>query len=178
MSQIQIYARVRPTRVPFQGLHILPDNNSIGIDIGDFDNVSKTPQSTCYAHAPPSRHHFKFSHVFDQEASQEDIFNIVAVHMIESFFNGYNGTIFAYGQTSSGKTHTIEGNSRKYSERGLIPRIISSVFEEMERRNEMNQEVSVEISYMEIYQDVGYDLLNAGTRPGALMVILPKVRDA
>ena len=87
----------------------------------------------------------------------------------------YNGTIFAYGQTSSGKTHTIEGSSRKFADRGLIPRTISAIYEEVEKRCGLGEDVSVEVSYMEIYQDTGYDLLNPGMRPGALMVTLPKV---
>lgn len=91
------------------------------------------------------------------------------------WFCRYNGTIFAYGQTSSGKTYTIEGSSKRYSDRGLIPRVITAVFEEVERRCGLGQDVSVHVSYMEIYQDTGYDLLNPGMRPGALMVTLPKV---
>ena len=103
------------------------------------------------------------------------------------FLNSFNGTIFAYGQTSSGKTYTIEGISRKFSDRGLIPRAISAVFREVENRcgqgrggegegeGMERQDITVHVSYMEIYQDVGYDLLNAGMRPGALMVTLPKV---
>ena len=144
------------------------------INIGTQDNIRKRPQSH-HSHVPPSLHTFKFSRVFDQDASQEEVFDHVACHMTDAFLDGYNGTIFAYGQTSSGKTYTIEGSSRRYSERGLIPRTISYVFKNMERRLEMGQDVSVHVTYMEIYQDVGYDLLNAGTRPGALMVTLPKV---
>ena len=174
MSQIKIYARVRPTRKSFGGLHISPNRELIGIKIGDHDNVTKRPQSR-YSHAPPSNHTFKFSHVFDEEASQESIFKQVACHMIDSFLAGYNGTIFAYGQTASGKTHTIEGNNGRFSDRGLIPRTISYVYKELERRNKTGQDVSIHISYMEIYQDTGFDLLNPGTRPGALMVTLPKV---
>ena len=49
------------------------------------------------------------------------------------------------------------------------------MFEELEKRT--GEEWSVHVSYMEIYQDVGFDLLNPGSRPGSLMVTLPKVRD-
>lgn len=175
MSRIKIYSRVRPTSEPFCGLQTSKDVGSLSINIGYHDNVCKRPQSR-YSQAPPSSHQFKFSRVFDQAASQEEVFEHVARHMIDSFLGGYNGTIFAYGQTSSGKTYTIEGSSRSYAERGLIPRTISYVFEDVERRRGMGEEVTVHVSYMEIYQDTGYDLLNPGTRPGALMVTLPKVR--
>ena len=176
MSRIKIYSRVRPATRPFKGLQLSKeDGSSLSINIGFQDNISKRPQSR-YSQAPPSSHHFKFARVFDQDAPQEDIFDHVAKHMIDRFLGGFNGTIFAYGQTSSGKTYTIEGSSRSYAERGLIPRTISYVFEDVERRLGMGEDVTVHVSYMEIYQDVGYDLLNPGTRPGALMVTLPKVR--
>jgi kinesin family protein 6/9 len=109
------------------------------------------------------------------QATQEEIFDTVAKQMIDTFLDGYNGTIFAYGQTSSGKTHTIEGSGRKFVDRGLIPRTLSYIYKEIERRGS-EEEMTVHISYMEIYQDTGYDLLNPGMRPGALMVEVPKVR--
>ena len=113
--------------------------------------------------------------MFEKDSSQEEVFDVIAKHMIDSFLEGYNGTIFAYGQTSSGKTHTIEGSGRRFADRGLIPRTLSYIYKALEKRRE-EEESSVHVSYMEIYQDVGYDLLNAGMRPGALMVTLPKVR--
>lgn len=88
MPQIQIYARVRPTSLCFEGMRIFPENNTIGINIGDKDDITKRPESR-YARAPPSRHSFKFSHVFDQKASQEEVFDHVAIHMIDSFLSGY-----------------------------------------------------------------------------------------
>ena len=88
MPQIQIYARVRPSSRPFEGLRVIAENNTIGINIGDQDDISKRPESR-YARAPPSRHTFKFSHVFDQKASQEEVFDHVATHMIDSFLSGY-----------------------------------------------------------------------------------------
>ena len=50
--------------------------------------------------------------------------------MIDSCFDGFNGTIFAYGQTGSGKTFTITGGTEKYNDRGIIPRTISYIFSE------------------------------------------------
>ena len=52
---------------------------------------------------------FKFSHVFDQESSQQDIYNVAARPILDSVLKGYNGTIMAYGQTASGKTYTMQG---------------------------------------------------------------------
>ena len=90
------------------------------------------------------------------------------------FLDGYNGTIFAYGQTGSGKTYTVEGSARRYSQRGIIPRVISYVYEALEKKDP-EEDWKIEISFMEIYQDVGYDLLNPGSQGGSMMVKLPKV---
>lgn len=166
MAKIQIYARIRPTDNSYEG--ILTSENHVHISTGD-----ENPQIK-FSKAPGSKHDFKFNHVFEQSTTQEEVFETVAKHMVDSFLEGFNGTIFAYGQTSSGKTHTIEGSGRRFADRGLIPRILSYIYRALEKRGE-GEENSVHVSYMEIYQDVGYDLLNAGMRPGALMVTLPKV---
>lgn len=72
--------------------------------------------------APGTRHDFKFSRTFDEDATQTEIFDSVARKIVDRFIEGYNGTIFAYGQTATGKTYTVEGSARQYEERGLIPR--------------------------------------------------------
>lgn len=46
---------------------------------------------------------------------------------------GYNGTIFAYGQTGSGKTFTITGGAERYSDRGIIPRTLSYIFDQLQK---------------------------------------------
>ena len=87
MSQIQIYARIRPSPVPFQGLRVNSDEQTVGIHIGEQDDIMKRPESR-YARAPPSSYNFRFSRVFDQKATQEEVFSEVAVHMIDSFLSG------------------------------------------------------------------------------------------
>ena len=70
---------------------------------------------------------------------------------------GYNGTVFAYGQTGSGKTHTITGGEQ-YEDRGIIPRALSYVFAKLAEQPGI--EFEVRISYLEIYNEAGYDLLD------------------
>lgn len=72
----------------------------------------------------------RFKHVFPQDCSQEDVFDVVAKPVINSVLDGYNGTIFAYGQTGSGKTFTITGGAERYADRGIIPRTVSHLFEQ------------------------------------------------
>ena len=72
---------------------------------------------------------------------------------------GYNGTIFAYGQTSSGKTHTMEGVLGRPDLQGIIPRIIADIFNHIYGMEE-NLEFHIKISYFEIYMDKIRDLLD------------------
>ncbi|KAJ3071202.1 Kinesin- protein 6 [Podochytrium sp. JEL0797] len=86
---------------------------------------------------------------------------------------GYNGTIFAYGQTGSGKTFTITGGAERYADRGLIPRTLQYIFKEAKARTGCHFEIG--ISYLEIYNENGYDLLDS-TRDAKKLEDLPKVR--
>lgn len=73
---------------------------------------------------------------------------------------GFNGTIFAYGQTSSGKTFTMEGPSIDSEEnKGLIPRMMDEIFDCIMRANE-NIEFTVKVSFLEIYNEKIHDLLD------------------
>ena len=72
---------------------------------------------------------------------------------------GYNGTIFAYGQTSSGKTHTMEGVINDPTMQGIIPRIVNDIFNHIYSMEE-NLEFHIKVSYFEIYLDKCRDLLD------------------
>lgn len=72
---------------------------------------------------------------------------------------GYNGTIFAYGQTSSGKTHTMEGVINDPNMQGIIPRIVNDIFNHIYSMEE-NLEFHIKVSYFEIYLDKIRDLLD------------------
>ena len=100
---------------------------------------------------------FKFAKVFSPEASQQEVFEQVAGPVIDSCIDGYNGTIFAYGQTGSGKTYTMSGGD-SWEERGVIPRTFSYLFEQLRLRDGI-MSFSVFASYLEIYNENGFDLL-------------------
>ncbi|RLN93092.1 hypothetical protein BBJ28_00010659 [Nothophytophthora sp. Chile5] len=97
---------------------------------------------------------FHFNDIFDPGVSQELVFND---DIVLSSLDGYNGTILAYGQTGSGKTYTITGGEH-YADRGIIPRVLSTIFEEFEQR--LHMRYSCYISYLEIYNENVYDLLD------------------
>ena len=87
------------------------------------------------------------------------IFEETAAPMVESIFDGYNTTIFAYGQTGSGKTHTMMGESSPKSEAGIIPRFVDAIFERIDQAD-VDQEFTVKLAYVEIYNEKIKDLLN------------------
>lgn len=58
---------------------------------------------------------------------------IFFLNFFYSALAGYNGTIFAYGQTGSGKTFTITGGAERYSDRGIIPRTLSYIFDQLQK---------------------------------------------
>eukprot|EP00055_Hartaetosiga_balthica_P005059 m.14228 g.14228 ORF g.14228 m.14228 type:complete len:937 (-) comp4276_c0_seq1:155-2965(-) len=105
---------------------------------------------------------FTFDRIFTDASTQEDVYEYAAKPIVEDVLKGYNGTIFAYGQTSSGKTHTMEGPSiDNPSERGIIPRIVYNVFQYIDMAPE-TLEFTVRVTYFEIYMEKIYDLLCDG----------------
>ena len=122
------------------------------------------------------RHHkktkcFSFDDVFDDSHSQENIFVNLAKGMIETFVEGYNCCIFAYGQTGAGKTYTMHGELGDEKHKGIMPRSMNYLFflmnEKMEKFKENIQEIAseetsefiVKLTVIEIYNEVVYDLL-------------------
>ena len=115
---------------------------------------------------------FKFNGVIGPDAKQDEVFERVASKVVLGALDGFNGTVFAYGQTGSGKTFTITGGAERYVDRGIIPRAISRIYGEIAKRADASYEVHV--SYVEIYNDQGYDLLDPDHETKALED-LPKV---
>jgi hypothetical protein len=73
--------------------------------------------------------------------------------------HGFNGTIFAYGQTGSGKTHTMCGNLEVEAGRGLVPRVITDMFDLIGKAPEETQ-FMIKVSYVEIYNEKVKDLIS------------------
>ncbi|GIY70247.1 kinesin heavy chain [Caerostris darwini] len=100
-----------------------------------------------------------YDKVFKPNATQEKVYNEAAQAIVKDVLMGYNGTIFAYGQTSSGKTHTMEGILGDHIQQGIIPRIVNDIFNHIYSMDE-NIEFHIKISYFEIYLDKIRDLLD------------------
>ncbi|GAX77721.1 hypothetical protein CEUSTIGMA_g5164.t1 [Chlamydomonas eustigma] len=102
---------------------------------------------------------FTFDQVYDWNSTQLDIFDITARPLIDSAMEGYNGTIFAYGQTGTGKSHTMQGRDDPPELRGITPSAFNYVFEQISRLSEKFQYM-VRASYIEIYNEEIRDLLS------------------
>ena len=97
---------------------------------------------------------FKFNEVFDINSTQDDIFQKVAKPLVDSVIKGYSCTILAYGQTSSGKTFTMRGESNDESTKGITTRSMEHLL-----ISNNNSNTIISVSYFEIYCDVLTDLL-------------------
>ncbi|XP_038854373.1 kinesin heavy chain-like isoform X2 [Salvelinus namaycush] len=102
---------------------------------------------------------YVFDRVLPPNTAQEQVYDACAKQIVKDVLGGYNGTIFAYGQTSSGKTHTMEGKLHDPQLMGIIPRIAHDIFDHIYSMDE-NLEFHIKVSYFEIYLDKIRDLLD------------------
>ncbi len=111
MKPIRIYVRCRPgeSRQSTSTIEVDIENHSILI-------------------TDDRKQAFRYDRVFGTNSSQDDLFDVIGKPHVDELLGGINGTIFAYGQTGSGKTFTITGGLGAYSQRGLIPRILTYLF--------------------------------------------------
>ncbi|CAK7241739.1 MAG: hypothetical protein STHCBS139747_003208 [Sporothrix thermara] len=153
---VRVVARVRPL-LPKE----LDKDVIVRVDTSTADgrppNVIKIPSPKNGA----EEFSFTFNSVYDQDTTQEELFNAEVAPHIKSLFQGLDITLFAYGVTGTGKTHTMRGGL-KLADRGVIPRLLSHVFrrgKKMIKDSEGRVDVAVALSYYEIYNDKVYDLL-------------------
>jgi len=113
-------------------------------------------------------HRFELDGVVDEKGDQDKVFKMVGQDLVDSVLGGYNATVFAYGQTGTGKTHTMfspEGGraSVSDSDRGLIPRTISEIIRRL-KISETVKEQELELAVIEIYREELVDLLSPGVK--------------
>ncbi|CAN6204482.1 unnamed protein product [Urochloa humidicola] len=106
------------------------------------------------AHSAQSSIRFDFDRIFGEECRTAEVYEARTKRIVDSVVRGFNGTVFAYGQTSSGKTYTMRGSA---NEPGIIPLAVHDLFQHIEEH--MDREFLVRMSYMEIYNEDINDLL-------------------
>nr|XP_009678074.1 PREDICTED: kinesin-1 heavy chain [Struthio camelus australis] len=134
------------------------DQTSVEVQESEFDTESMKIFILGLANGIASKPYI-FDRVFQSNTSQEQVYNDCAKKIVKDVLEGYNGTIFAYGQTSSGKTHTMEGKLHDPDGMGIIPRIVQDIFNYIYSMDE-NLEFHIKVSYFEIYLDKIRDLLD------------------
>ena len=121
--------------------------------------VFTSPTSLQFNSTREKNHYrFNFDRIFPPTSTQEDIYSFGVKGIIDSVLDGYNGTVLAYGQTSSGKTYTMQGEMSSPHTQGIIPRMISHVFNFIHEQE--GTEFMIKVSMIEIYQEKIRDLLD------------------
>ncbi|XP_076678863.1 kinesin-like protein Klp61F [Andrena cerasifolii] len=155
-QHIQVFIRVRPLnkieikRKSKNVIETPPNGKEVIVHERQPDKVSKK---------------FKFDSVFGPSSKQIDVYNAVVSPLLQQVLDGYNCTVFAYGQTGTGKTFTMEGINKNPtlhwqtdSSAGMIPRSLSHLFDKLELIE--SQEYTVRVSFLELYNEELFDLLS------------------
>ncbi|KAK1301343.1 Kinesin-like protein NACK2 [Acorus calamus] len=113
----------------------------------DGDTVVRSEHNPSIAYA--------YDRVFGPTTTTRHVYDVAAQHVVSGAMEGVNGTIFAYGVTSSGKTHTMQGDQRSP---GVIPLAVKDAFSIIQETP--SREFLLRVSYLEIYNEIINDLLN------------------
>ena len=187
-DNMKVMVRVRPPLpreiefgVPFRSICEVSSNNT-EITISEYvgNSTSELERQHELIHKPSlfHLHRFTFDYVFDQDTSQLELYLKGVKPTIISLLEGYNSTIFAYGQTGTGKTYTMEGFTfNPFDEkRGLVPRVVEEIFKNIQdlknnNKDDLNDLINnengnykVKASYLQIYNEFINDLLVPETK--------------
>jgi kinesin family protein 5 len=148
-KNIKVIARFRP----------LNKVESELIDSGVGSKCAHFVDEKSVAMKPETEKLYTLDRIFNSESKQEEIFEFAGRETITDILDGFNGTIFAYGQTSSGKTHTMFGEMHSEDLKGIIPRSTQQIFDAIEACED-DVEFEIGCSMLEIYRENLFDLLN------------------
>eukprot|EP00127_Corallochytrium_limacisporum_P004776 Clim_evm2s175 gene=Clim_evmTU2s175 len=122
------------------------------------DDLPKAIKNRFTSAKAPKDIRYAFDRVFDEESTQQEVFEGTTKPLIDNVLNGYNATVFAYGATGAGKTHTMLGYN---DDPGVMVQTMKALFERIEDEKE-NWVVDVKLTYLEVYNETLRDLLNPG----------------
>ncbi|XP_077541385.1 kinesin-like protein KIF11 [Haemaphysalis longicornis] len=157
-QHIQVFVRCRPPNAMekktgfAKAVEVVPDRKEILV------NDRLMPERSI-------RKSFTFDRVFGPDTKQIDVYQAVMGPTIAEVMMGYNCTVFAYGQTGTGKTFTMEGERSNANlgwaedpSAGIIPRTLQQLFEEL---HSQDLEFTIRVSFLELYNEELFDLLSA-----------------
>lgn len=135
--------------------HVMPENNA----------VHQTKKDGTLLDRIAGRTYFNYDRTFGEEVQTVEVYNDIAKPIVTSVVNGLNGTIFAYGQTSSGKTYTMQGSGSiedgSHSDGGIVHMAVRDIFSHIE--SQKDRMFLVRASFLEIYNEDVRDLLSHST---------------
>ncbi|KAH7649599.1 kinesin heavy chain [Cryptosporidium bovis] len=157
-SGVHVYCRVRPPneaeRTHGNGLLCVnvKSEQCIEINSGEYSREAGGGNDS-------KERIFYLDHIFPMDTSQSYVYKTAAKPIVDQLFRGINGTVLAYGQTSSGKTFTMEGIIGDSEKMGVIPRMVHDVFETISNSEE-HIEFQLKVSICEVYMERIRDLLD------------------
>ncbi|XP_053783005.1 kinesin-like protein KIF19 isoform X5 [Desmodus rotundus] len=154
-QQLMVALRIRPLSAAELEQGATVTTHKVGDQMVVLMDPSEDPEDTLRTHRSRERT-FTFDAVFDQRASQGDVYRATAQHLVAGVLSGYNATVFAYGPSGAGKTHTMLGVD---AEPGIYLRTLTDLFQAIEGTRD-DMDYSVSMSYLEVYNEVLRDLLN------------------
>ncbi|KAJ3176613.1 kinesin-like protein Klp5 [Geranomyces variabilis] len=168
-SAIAVAVRVRPFLAPpaeqsnEKRVITVVDEQVLVFDPAD---PSQANRRRTYTHG--SRRHkeirYGFDRVFNEAATQQEVYEGTAKPLLDGVLNGFNATVFAYGATGCGKTHTITGTTK---DPGIIWLTMRELFERINAAS-AEQTFETTVSYLEVYNEAIRDLLDASPSPESL----------
>ncbi|KAJ1402313.1 P-loop containing nucleoside triphosphate hydrolase protein, partial [Ochromonadaceae sp. CCMP2298] len=167
-TNFKVVIRVRPPLprelggdVPFQNIVAVDDREQVITVSENLDAVLDEEGQVVANPGPYTTHTFVFDYVYDQTCTQRQVYETTAKPVVDCALQGYNATIFAYGQTGTGKTFTMEGFNRDggIEARGIIPRAIEQIFGHIQKFASPRMRFLVRASYLQIYNEQISDLL-------------------
>ncbi|CAF0773800.1 unnamed protein product [Brachionus calyciflorus] len=123
-------------------------------NIVKIDSQKNTAQLICPDEPDQPPKSFTFDGAYGMDSNTETVYSDVGFPLVESVCEGYNGTVFAYGQTGCGKSFTMQGNA---AQKGMIPRAFEHIFEAVS--TDTSKKYLIRASYLEIYNENVRDLL-------------------
>lgn len=175
-GNIRVFCRVRPPLSKSErredSIFTYNDMDPGQIEVGE-------PTLSVRGERQVRRYEFNYDRVFGPETSQDAIFEELS-QLVQSALDGYSCCVFAYGQTGSGKTYTMEGPSSESGEalfaaespeRGIIPRSVEQIFTSVRRLGECGWDYTIEVSFLEVYNEQLRDLLKESSQQQPLQLV-------
>ncbi|KAK6085020.1 kinesin motor domain-containing protein [Seiridium cupressi] len=167
-GNIKVVVRVRPFNsreidrgskciVEMKGNQTILTPPSEAAHTGGKGNKDSAPKAFAF-----DRSYWSFSKDDSNYAEQHHLHEDLGTPLLDNAFQGYNNCIFAYGQTGSGKSYSMMGYGKEH---GIIPNICQDMFRRIDQaQQDKNLKCTVEVSYLEIYNERVRDLLNPTTK--------------